>query len=244
MFISSQTRTDFGDQGRGKSTHNSLVQLAGLSMRWPSFSSLNSSSTGIPGYGEPPSVKISHIKTPNDQLEETETHSSDHFPGSNTLLWRSSYSVLIERVHLYVMQNNQRFVQLFNNTFFCGTKSQKYKFDPFTVAIFVGSDDAGAVGMWTRASQTVERSDPTQSWLLSSLERHNDTYCPAKTNISETYRKQTSRGRKIEWFFITCQFHAASDDDKTFLTGFHITSGLKVSQNRPTDTQSQKPLSA
>ncbi len=55
------------------------MQLAGLSMRWPSFSSLKSSSTGIPGYGEPPSVKISHIKTPNDQLEETDTHSSDHF---------------------------------------------------------------------------------------------------------------------------------------------------------------------
>ncbi len=33
---------------RKHNTHNSLVQLAGLSMRWPSFSSLKSSSTGIP----------------------------------------------------------------------------------------------------------------------------------------------------------------------------------------------------
>lgn len=37
-------------------------------MRCPSFSSLKSSSTGIPGYGEPPRVKISHISTPNDHL--------------------------------------------------------------------------------------------------------------------------------------------------------------------------------
>lgn len=37
-------------------------------MRWPSFSSLKSSSTGMPGYGEPPSVKISQSRTPKDQL--------------------------------------------------------------------------------------------------------------------------------------------------------------------------------
>lgn len=49
-------------------THRSCVQLAGLSMRWPSFSSLKSSSTGMPGYGEPPSVKISQRRTPKDQL--------------------------------------------------------------------------------------------------------------------------------------------------------------------------------
>lgn len=48
--------------------YSSCVQLEGLSMRCPSFSSLKSSSTGIPGYGEPPSVKISHISTPNDHL--------------------------------------------------------------------------------------------------------------------------------------------------------------------------------
>lgn len=41
-------------------------------MRCPSFSSLKSSSTGIPGYGEPPSVKISHISTPNDHLSTDE----------------------------------------------------------------------------------------------------------------------------------------------------------------------------
>lgn len=109
-------------------THNSLVQLAGLSMRWPSFSSLKSSSTGIPGYGEPPSVKISHIKTPNDQLEETDTHSSDHFTSTthnkhgplvvyitlsisvltvNTarVYWHSTISILF------------RYSQLFNNKF-------------------------------------------------------------------------------------------------------------------------------
>lgn len=32
--------------------YRSCVQLAGLSMRWPSFNSLKSSSTGMPGYGE------------------------------------------------------------------------------------------------------------------------------------------------------------------------------------------------
>lgn len=55
-------------QRPGPRTHRSCVQLAGLSMRWPSFSSLKSSSTGMPGYGEPPSVKISHSRTPKDQL--------------------------------------------------------------------------------------------------------------------------------------------------------------------------------
>lgn len=53
---------------RDDDTYSSCVQLEGLSMRWPSFNSLKSSSTGIPGYGEPPNVKISHIKTPKDQL--------------------------------------------------------------------------------------------------------------------------------------------------------------------------------
>lgn len=51
-----------------KDSHSSLVQLPGLSMRCPSLSNLKSSSTGMPGYGEPPKVKISHISTPNDQL--------------------------------------------------------------------------------------------------------------------------------------------------------------------------------
>lgn len=46
--------------------YSSCVQLAGLSILWPSFSSLNSSSTGIPGYGDPPRVKISHSSTPYD----------------------------------------------------------------------------------------------------------------------------------------------------------------------------------
>lgn len=65
------SRTAAGQQGlvadekmNGKETYSSCVQLVGLSIRCPSFSSLKSSSTGIPGYGEPPSVKISHIKTP------------------------------------------------------------------------------------------------------------------------------------------------------------------------------------
>lgn len=39
-------------------------------MRWPSFSSLKSSSTGTPGYGEPPRVKISHSRTPKDHLKD------------------------------------------------------------------------------------------------------------------------------------------------------------------------------
>ncbi len=39
-------------------------------MRCPSLSSLKSSSTGTPGYGDPPRVKISHSKTPNDHLQQ------------------------------------------------------------------------------------------------------------------------------------------------------------------------------
>lgn len=60
-------------KGRGQGPHRSCVQLAGLSMRWPSFSSLKSSSTGMPGYGEPPSVKISQRSTPKDQLRGART---------------------------------------------------------------------------------------------------------------------------------------------------------------------------
>lgn len=56
-----------------KDSHSSLVQLPGLSMRCPSLSNLKSSSTGMPGYGEPPKVKISHISTPNDQLRTQKT---------------------------------------------------------------------------------------------------------------------------------------------------------------------------
>lgn len=48
--------------------YSSLVQLLGLSIRCPSFSSLKSSSTGTPGYGEPPRVKISQRSTPKDHL--------------------------------------------------------------------------------------------------------------------------------------------------------------------------------
>lgn len=50
-------------------SYSSCVHVEGLSIRWPSFSSLNSSSTGTPGYGEPPRVKISQSSTPNDQLQ-------------------------------------------------------------------------------------------------------------------------------------------------------------------------------
>lgn len=60
------------EKGSPPSTHRSWVQLAGLSIRWPSFKSLKSSSTGIPGYGDPPKVKISHSSTPKDQLETKE----------------------------------------------------------------------------------------------------------------------------------------------------------------------------
>ena len=59
---------DLGYIKQIEDTYNSLVQLPGLSMRCPSLSNLKSSSTGMPGYGEPPRVKISHISTPNDQL--------------------------------------------------------------------------------------------------------------------------------------------------------------------------------
>lgn len=54
----------YNDQG----SYSSWVHVEGRSMRWPSFSSLKSSSTGTPGYGEPPRVKISHSNTPKDHL--------------------------------------------------------------------------------------------------------------------------------------------------------------------------------
>lgn len=56
-------------QAAGPLTYNSWVEAGGFSMRCPSFSSLNSSSTGTPGYGEPPRVNISHSRTPKDQLQ-------------------------------------------------------------------------------------------------------------------------------------------------------------------------------
>lgn len=57
-------------------THRSCVQAEGFSMRCPSFSSLKSSSTGTPGYGDPPRVKISHSRTPNDHLQQQQ-HKDD-----------------------------------------------------------------------------------------------------------------------------------------------------------------------
>lgn len=54
-------------------SHSSWVHVEGRSMRWPSFSSLKSSSTGTPGYGEPPRVKISHSNTPKDHLTRKDT---------------------------------------------------------------------------------------------------------------------------------------------------------------------------
>lgn len=52
----------------GVRSHSSGGQFGGRSIRWPSRSNENSSSTGIPGYGEPPRVKISHSRIPNDHL--------------------------------------------------------------------------------------------------------------------------------------------------------------------------------
>lgn len=54
-------------------SYSSWVHVEGRSMRWPSFSSLKSSSTGTPGYGEPPRVKISHSNTPKDHLTHKHT---------------------------------------------------------------------------------------------------------------------------------------------------------------------------
>ncbi len=82
----------------------------------------------------------------------------------------------------------------------------KSQFDPFTVVIFVGANNAVAVEVSMRSfcqcPRLWDHFYTTQMALgsklaLSSMERHNDTYCPAKINISETHRKQTSRGRKI-----------------------------------------------
>lgn len=154
------------------------MQLAGLSMRWPSFSSLKSSSTGIPGYGEPPSVKISHIKTPNDQLEETKTHSSDHFRSAThskhvplvvhitlsvSVLTKYNASVLTcnwnveQSAFCWVILNNpcQREQNIPASSVVPSLHypqnldedrsvklSQNSKFDPFTVVIFVGANNA------------------------------------------------------------------------------------------------------
>lgn len=67
----------------GAWTHSSSVQAEGFSMRWPSFSSLKSSSTGTPGYGDPPRVKISHSRTPKDHLQQ---HGGS-FRGSSGTRW-------------------------------------------------------------------------------------------------------------------------------------------------------------
>lgn len=64
----------YNDQG----SYSSWVHVEGRSMRWPSFSSLKSSSTGTPGYGEPPRVKISHSNTPKDHLTWRH-HQNDHY---------------------------------------------------------------------------------------------------------------------------------------------------------------------
>lgn len=61
---SGQKSYHYNDRG----SYSSWVHVEGRSMRWPSFSSLKSSSTGTPGYGEPPRVKISHSNTPKDHL--------------------------------------------------------------------------------------------------------------------------------------------------------------------------------
>lgn len=53
----------------GVRPHSSGGQCGGRSIRCPSRSSENSSSTGMPGYGEPPRVKISHSRIPNDHLD-------------------------------------------------------------------------------------------------------------------------------------------------------------------------------
>ena len=45
-------------------------QLWGCSIRWPSLRKSSNCSVGKPGYGAPPSVKISHKQTPNDQLKD------------------------------------------------------------------------------------------------------------------------------------------------------------------------------
>lgn len=43
-------------------------QFSGLSIRYPSLRRRNKSSFGIPGYGLPPKVTISHRTIPKDQL--------------------------------------------------------------------------------------------------------------------------------------------------------------------------------
>lgn len=57
-------------------------------MRCPSFSNLKSSSTGIPGYGEPPSVKISHIRTPNDHLSTDESKDNIYGQATYYIFWK------------------------------------------------------------------------------------------------------------------------------------------------------------
>lgn len=76
-----------------KGPYISWVQAEGLSMRWPSRSNLKSSSTGTPGYGEPPRVKISHRRTPKDHLQQENTQYQNttqkrNFYQIRALIWR------------------------------------------------------------------------------------------------------------------------------------------------------------
>lgn len=73
--------------GRGGHPYSSGGQFGGRSILCPSRSSENSSSTGMPGYGEPPRVKISHSRIPNDHLEVEVGLSRAQHP-SSLRLWQ------------------------------------------------------------------------------------------------------------------------------------------------------------
>lgn len=75
-----------GKWSEGGCPYNSGGQFGGRSILCPSRSSENSSSTGMPGYGEPPRVKISHSRIPKDHLEAEIGLSRAHRP-SSLRLW-------------------------------------------------------------------------------------------------------------------------------------------------------------
>lgn len=77
--------------GKGGCPYNSGGQFGGRSILCPSRSSENSSSTGMPGYGEPPRVKISHSRIPKDHLEAELGLSRARLP-SSWRLWQGSCS--------------------------------------------------------------------------------------------------------------------------------------------------------
>lgn len=75
-------------------------QFSGLSIRYPSLRRRNKSSFGIPGYGLPPNVTISHNTIPKDQLlakrkKENNCEKTRYLKKHHLLLLKSTNSFII-----------------------------------------------------------------------------------------------------------------------------------------------------